>query len=49
MTVDSGITPRDDPFPSSDPLPDIGQNTQTSMGSRKSSHGGSMFKKVMAV
>ncbi|XP_048734935.1 WD repeat-containing protein 64-like isoform X4 [Ostrea edulis] len=44
-TAESGITPRDDPFPASEPLPDIGQTTQETMGSRKSSHVGSMFKK----
>lgn len=44
-TAESGITPRDDPFPPTDPLPDIGQNTQVSMGSRKPSHAGSVFRK----
>jgi hypothetical protein len=45
--AESGITPRDDPFPASEPLPDIGQTAQETMGSRKSSHVGSMFKKVL--
>lgn len=48
-TAESGITPRDDPFPPTDPLPDIGQNTQVSMGSRKPSHVGSVFRKVLVL
>ncbi|KAK3093696.1 hypothetical protein FSP39_018996 [Pinctada imbricata] len=48
-TLDPGITPRSarSPFQNADPLPDIGQNTQTSLGSKRHSnaHMSNVFKK----